>query len=103
MARTQQFFLDVKNKKGILLITLMFLLVIFHNVFNQSFKHWDVSIVLLLMTIYFFYKKTAAFMQQLNVCFTNILLICYDQFWMFGSIAKPAGTENPDVIDHFVL
>ena len=57
MARTQQFFLDVKNKKGILLITLMFLLVIFHNVFNQSFKHWDVSIVLLLMTIYFFYKK----------------------------------------------
>lgn len=65
----RHFFLDLKNKKGILLITLLFLLVIFHNVFNQSFQHWDVSIILIMMSIYALYKKESFVLNRYLVLF----------------------------------
>lgn len=47
----------LKEMKGILLISLMFLLVIFHQMFNKSFQHWDVSIVLMLFFFFCAYQK----------------------------------------------
>lgn len=63
-----------KDRKGIFLISFLFLMVIFHNVFNRSFQHWDVSIALILMFVFALYKKESL---KLNL---PLIVFCSSSF-----------------------
>ncbi len=52
----ESYYLMIKDKKLIFLISILFFTVFFHYIFNDNFRHWNVSIAFILIFIYFFIK-----------------------------------------------
>ncbi|ATZ62541.1 O-antigen ligase family protein [Acinetobacter bereziniae] len=52
----ESYYLMIKDKKLIFLISILFFTVFFHYIFNDNFSHWNISIAFILIFIYFFIK-----------------------------------------------
>jgi O-antigen ligase len=52
----ESYYLMIKDKKLIFLISILFFTVFSHYIFNDSFRHWNVSIAFILIFIYFIIK-----------------------------------------------
>ena len=49
----ESYSLMIKNNKFIFLISILFVIVFTHYIFNDNFRHWNISIVLILLFTYF--------------------------------------------------
>lgn len=54
MSILENYYSMIKNQKFIFLISILFIIVFAHYIFNDYFRHWNISIFLILMFIYFF-------------------------------------------------
>lgn len=52
----ESYYSMIKDKKLIFLISILFFTVFYHYIFNDNFRHWNVSIAFILIFIYFFIK-----------------------------------------------
>lgn len=52
----ESYYLMAKDKKLVFLISALFVIVFSHYIFNDNFRHWNVSIAFILIFIYFFIK-----------------------------------------------
>lgn len=56
MSMFERYFLMINNQKFIFLISMLFVVVLAHYSFNDSFRHWNISLILILVFTYFFVK-----------------------------------------------
>ena len=79
----ESYSLMIKNNKFIFLISILFVIVFTHYIFNDNFRHWNISIVLILLFTCFWIKEEVIKTKFLSDC---ILLYRLYKYYCIKSV-----------------